>query len=89
MIKDDFGRFYCGTYSGVSVFDKDGRHLKEYDEKLSIGMMVSNINRLESNKFLVSSFVGGLWIIDIGENGEISSPRALEIPFRNINSIIN
>lgn len=88
MIKDDFGRFYCGTYSGVSIFDKDGRHLKEYDEKLSIGMMVSNINRLESNKFLVSSFVGGLWIIDIGENGEISSPRALEIPFRNINSII-
>ncbi len=88
MERDHFGRFFCGTYSGILLFDKDGTHLREYDQKLCLGTMVSKIMAVDKNHILVTSFVGGIWLITIGEDGEISTPKIINTPFKNTTAVI-
>ncbi|MCQ2209504.1 MAG: response regulator [Paludibacteraceae bacterium] len=88
MMKDAFGRYLCGTYTGLLVYDEKGNHIKEYDDCLSVGMMISSIITVEKNKYLVASFVGGLWLITEEDNGNIKKAELLEAPFINVNSVI-
>ena len=88
MERDHLGRFFCGTYTGVVLFDKDGTHLQEYDQRLRLGTMVSKIMAVDRNHILVTSFVGGIWLLTIEENGEIIGPKLIETPFKNTTAVI-
>ena len=88
MVRDRFGRFLCGTYTGMIVYDEKGNHLEEYDDCLPFGMMISSFVPVEKDVFLVSSFVGGLWLIREDEKGNIKRAEVLDVPFINVNSII-
>ncbi len=88
MERDHLGRFFCGTYSGVLLFDKDGTHLRDYDQKLWLGTMVSKIMAVDKTHILVTSFVGGIWLITIGEDGEVYSPKIIKTPFKNATAVI-
>ncbi len=88
MKSDGFGRYLCGTYTGISVFDEKGYHFKKYDDLLSTGKLISNIVEIEKNKFLVSSFVGGLWVFSENEDGSIEKAQMLDIPFINVSSVL-
>ena len=86
--RDKFGRFLCGCYMGVLIFDENGNHLKEFDEKLSLGSIVSKIVMLDEQHFMVSSFVDGIWIITIEDDGSIAEPVRYKTPFRNVTSLV-
>lgn len=86
--RDKFGHFLCGYYLGVILLDEKGKHLEEYDELLSFGSIVSQIVKLDEQHFLVSSFVDGVWIISIEDDGSIAKPVRHETPFRNVTSVL-
>lgn len=88
MEKDKYGRYLFGFYMGVRVFDKDGRHLKEYDEKLNIGELVSQVIKLDDENFLVTSFVDGVWIIGMEKDGRLKDPVRHNTPFKNVISVL-
>ncbi len=88
FVKDRFGRFFCGSFSGLYVFDADGRHITEFDNRLQLGTMVSSIIEINPSQLLVSSFIGGIWIVDIGEDGDVSAPVVVNAPFKNVNAVI-
>lgn len=86
--QDKFGRTFFGTYTGMLLFDKDGRHITQYDKNLFWGSMVSGMFYLDDNHLLATSFMGGIWIIEIAENGEIISTQQPSLPFNNITAVI-
>lgn len=88
MVVDPFGRFLCGNYSGVVVIDSMGHHLTEYDELLKFNNMIFNLLKMDDYHYIVSSYVGSFWLIEMDEAGHISAPKEVEAPFRNITTII-
>ena len=88
MMVDAFGRYLCGSYSGVVVFDSTGNRLWQYDSILSFNKLISNIVKMDDYHYIIASFVGSFWIMEMDEKGNIFPPHEVNAPFRNINTIL-
>lgn len=87
LLEDDWGRIWIGSFPGVRVWDKDFKRcgptfLSEINE------MVSSMVRLDHNRILISSSIGSLGVVHIGDDGVILRAEKIETPFKCITAIL-
>lgn len=87
MYIDEYKRFWICSYNTLKIADPDGKI--ERSEHLNLGeMYASKVVELDKRHILITCFSNLVIEYTIKENGEISEPKKIKLPFSNITSIL-
>ena len=83
MYIDDYDRIWIGsTYKNVTVYDKQGKTVKEFSVNNSVMAFVTSMVKLKNNFLIVTLLSNEIWLFDLNKK-ELTEPRVIQLPFRN------
>ena len=87
-IKDKYGRYWIGTFNGVTVMNGDGQVDEDLACLKNLGQMVNNIVALSEEKWLLCSSIGSTWMVTLSNKGKLINIDKINTPFKGISEVM-
>lgn len=87
--EDIHGRYWVSSFNRLYVSDKEGKIIREFDLFKDLSSMYSSkVIPISDSLLLLSCFSDVLCKIKIAEDGSISEPEFMQLPFSNLGDIL-
>lgn len=87
--EDSKNRYWISSFNTLHVLLPNGQLVKKYDLSQDLeSMFSSKIFQVSDNKILITCFSNVLYSIDLYDDGSVSEPVLIKLPFSNLNKII-
>jgi len=88
LFMDKNGNYWVGAFDGLHIFSSEGVELHFFSLSVNEKISASSILPLDDNRVLVASNVGGLWLIEMDNEGNYLAPRELKTEFKNVSAMM-
>ena len=87
--QDVYGRYWICSFNKLYIVEQSGELVKEVDLASGLtSMFSSKIMPVSDRRILISCFADILYSFDMDEQGRISDPVQIALPFNNLNGIL-